>query len=90
MPEPQLLHWRERAFVSPAMAGEILCYSSGYIRRLVSAGVLKAIRQTKGGPLFIVVESISDYLDRLEAEQAPVRAEAGPTPSKYGHLTVVK
>lgn len=83
MSEPQLLHWRERAFVSPATAGLILGYSGSYIRRLVAAGVLNAVRPTKGGPMFVVVASIAKYVDGLEPLNRIDAARALPRAPLY-------
>jgi hypothetical protein len=62
----RLTSWRDAAFVAQPAAAEILGYSLGHVRRLISVGALNTVRLARGGPLLVTVPSLLDFIDSAE------------------------
>ncbi|SHH20702.1 hypothetical protein SAMN05444169_6315 [Bradyrhizobium erythrophlei] len=59
-------NWRDGVFVTPAKAASILGYSIGTVRNLLFNEGLRAVRQARGGPMFVTVESLIELIDGAE------------------------
>ncbi len=58
--------WRDCVFVTPARAAEVLGYSVGTVRNLIFGEVLQAVRQSRGGPMFVTVDSLIQHIEAAE------------------------
>lgn len=58
--------WRDSVFVTPAKAAEIIGYSVGTVRNMIFSEALKAVRQSRGGPMFVTVESLIQHIEAAE------------------------
>lgn len=58
-----LSSWRDGAFLTPAVAGEIIGCTAGNVRELIAYDILKAIKNSPGGRLLVTVQSVIDFID---------------------------
>jgi hypothetical protein len=58
--------WRDSVFVTPAKAAEIIGYSVGTVRNMIFSEALRAVRQSRGGPMFVTVESLIEHIEAAQ------------------------
>lgn len=79
----RLSSWRDGAFLTTEAAGQIIGCGAGNVRELIFFGILKAVRHTPGGRLYVTVESVAAYIDRAEPVD-PEKLPPLPKPRKRG------
>ena len=78
----RLSSWRDGAFLTTEAAGQILGYSAGNVRDLIFFGLLKAIRHTPAGRLYVTVPSVVALVDAAEPVDPATLASKVPRPER--------
>lgn len=65
--------WRERAFVSPVEAAEIVGRTPGWVRERTFEGRLEAVQLTAGGPMAITVASLRRLIEGAKPARPAAR-----------------
>jgi hypothetical protein len=79
--------WRTAEFVSVVRAAHVLGYAPATVRKLISGGCLKAVRQARSGPMFVVVKSLIELIEAAEPVH-PIEATQRTT-ARGTHLAVI-
>lgn len=91
MPSTDEKSWRDCAFVPLAKTAAILGYSVGTVRNLLFIEALRAVRQARGGPMFVTVESLIELIDGAEpVSKAELARLAHYTTNKAAPLTLIQ
>lgn len=63
----QYVPWQDRAFVTVRETASIFARSAEWVRDCMEDGELVAVRQRRGGPALVCVESVLRLRDRLRS-----------------------